>query len=100
MKNRLAITSLLASGMIASAAGAAQVSGIEQLGGCNASGENGKFNVLTLKKIAEPPPYSHNGYFPTLTDMVSFHNCRDVADRPAPEVSETPEHGNRKPGIF
>jgi len=50
--------------------------------------ENGKFKVPTLRNIARTAPYSHNGYFPTLTDMISFHNSRDVANWPAPEVSE------------
>lgn len=53
-------------------------------------GENGKFKVPTLRNIAKTAPYSHNGYFPTLYDMVSFHNSRDVeaAGWPAPEISE------------
>jgi len=53
-------------------------------------GENGKFKVPTLRNIARTAPYSHNGYFPTLYDMVSFHNSRDVADVgwPEPEISE------------
>lgn len=34
----------------------------------------GKFKVPTLRNIALSPPYSHNGYFPTLREMVSFLN--------------------------
>jgi len=46
--------------------------------------------VPTLRNIAETAPYSHNGYFATLHDVVSFHNSRDVdgAGWPDPEVSE------------
>lgn len=47
-------------------------------------GENGKFKVPTLRNIAETAPYSHNGYFATLHDVVSFHNSQDVE----PEISE------------
>ena len=50
--------------------------------------ENGKFKVPTLRNVARTAPYSHNGYFPTLTSIVSFHNSRDVADWPEPEVAE------------
>jgi cytochrome c peroxidase len=52
------------------------------------SGENGKFKVPTLRNVARTAPYSHNGYFPTLADMVSFHNSRDTGDWPAAEVAE------------
>lgn len=53
-------------------------------------GENGKFKVPTLRNVADTAPYSHNGYFPTLDDIVSFHNSRDVsgADWPLPEVAD------------
>ncbi|MBU0480794.1 MAG: c-type cytochrome [Proteobacteria bacterium] len=40
------------------------------------AGEDGKFKIPTLRNVAETAPYSHNGYFPTLTAMVSFHNDR------------------------
>lgn len=36
--------------------------------------QNGKFKVPTLRNIAMTAPYSHNGYFATLGDMVSFMN--------------------------
>ncbi len=50
--------------------------------------EDGKFKVPTLRNVALTAPYSHNGYFPTLTAMVSFHNSRDVGTTwPDPEVS-------------
>ncbi len=52
--------------------------------------EKGKFKVPTLRNIAETAPYSHNGYFATLNEVVSFHNSRDVAGAgwAAPEVSD------------
>lgn len=60
--------------------------------------ENGKFKVPTLRNVALTAPYSHNGYFPTLTAMVSFHNSRDVDPAwPAPEVAanlNTSDTGN------
>jgi cytochrome c peroxidase len=40
--------------------------------------QNGKFKVPTLRNIALTAPYGHNGYFPTLKDIVSFKNTRDV----------------------
>lgn len=36
--------------------------------------QNGKFKIPTLRNIAVTAPYSHNGRFPTLTEMVSFIN--------------------------
>ena len=36
--------------------------------------EDGKFKVPTLRNIEMTAPYSHNGYFTTLTKMVSFMN--------------------------
>ena len=50
--------------------------------------QNGKFKVPTLRNIALTAPYGHNGYFPTLKDMVNFKNSRDVADWAVPEVTE------------
>lgn len=40
--------------------------------------QKGKFKVPTLRNVAVTAPYSHNGYFPTLHDIVSFHNDRDA----------------------
>lgn len=48
--------------------------------------QNGKFKIPTLRNIATTAPYSHNGFFPTLEDMVSFHNSRE--GWPVPEVNE------------
>lgn len=42
--------------------------------------QNGKFKVPTLRNVALTAPYGHNGYFPTLKDMVNFKNTRDVVD--------------------
>jgi cytochrome c peroxidase len=48
----------------------------------------GKFKVPTLRNVARSAPYGHNGVFPTLREVVDFHNTRDVADWPEPEVEE------------
>ncbi|MCK9297236.1 MAG: c-type cytochrome [Desulfobulbaceae bacterium] len=40
--------------------------------------QNGKFKVPTLRNIAMTAPYSHNGYFATLPEMVSFMNDRSA----------------------
>lgn len=50
--------------------------------------QNGKFKVPTLRNVALTAPYGHNGYFPTLKDMVSFKNTRDTGDWEPPEVAE------------
>ena len=47
--------------------------------------QDGKFKVPTLRNIAMTAPYSHNGYFTTLKEMVSFMNDRgDIT----PEVAD------------
>lgn len=50
--------------------------------------QNGKFKIPTLRNIALTAPYGHNGYFPTLVDIVDFKNTRDVESWGIPEVSE------------
>jgi cytochrome c peroxidase len=52
--------------------------------------QNGKFKVPTLRNVVVAPPYSHNGYFKTLKEIVHFYNTRDIAAEnwPPPEVSE------------
>jgi cytochrome c peroxidase len=50
--------------------------------------ENGKFKVSTLRNIGLTPPYGHNGFFPTLKDIVHFYNTRDVGMWPPPEVPQ------------
>lgn len=53
--------------------------------------EQGKFKVSSLRNIARTAPYGHNGFFPTLYDIVHFYNTRDVPDAgwPASEVLST-----------
>ncbi len=45
--------------------------------------EYGKFKVPTLRNVARTAPYGHNGYFPTLYDVVHFLNERDSMGLPA-----------------
>ena len=40
--------------------------------------QNGKFKVSSLRNIAQTAPYGHNGFFPTLYDIVHFYNTRDL----------------------
>jgi len=54
----------------------------------NDPAQNGKFRVPTLRNIALTPPYMHNGVFKTLFSTLAFYNTRDLAEWPAPEVSE------------
>ncbi len=52
--------------------------------------QNGKFKVMTLRNIALTAPYSHNGYFKTLKEIVHFYNTRDIPGMwPEPDVPET-----------
>ena len=48
--------------------------------------QDGKFKVPTLRNIALTAPYGHNGYFPTLKEIVSFKNTRDDDNWQIPEV--------------
>ncbi len=50
--------------------------------------ENGKFKVPTLRNVAMTAPYSHNGYFSTLKEIVQFKNTRDGGDWPQPDDLE------------
>ena len=44
--------------------------------------------IPTLRNVAETGPYTHNGYFATLHDVVTFLNTRDVPGAwPEPEVA-------------
>ena len=60
--------------------------------------QNGKFKVMTLRNIALTAPYSHNGYFKTLKDIVHFYNTSSIPGMwPAPDVADnvnTTELGN------
>lgn len=59
------------------------------LGGfLNNQAEDGKFKVPTLRNIALTAPYGHNGYFPTLREMVEFKSSRDRDNWEDPEVAE------------
>ena len=42
------------------------------------SNQDGKFKVPTLRNIAMTAPYTHNGSFATLHDLIDFYNTRDV----------------------
>lgn len=56
------------------------------------AGTKGLFKVSTLRNIALTPPYTHNGFFPTLTDIVNFYNDREgyyLTTGTAAEVSAT-----------
>jgi cytochrome c peroxidase len=54
----------------------------------NDPAQNGKFRVPSLRNVAVTSPYMHNGVFKTLFNVVAFYNTRDLAEWPAPEVSE------------
>jgi cytochrome c peroxidase len=54
--------------------------------------ENGKFKVMSLRNIAKTAPYSHNGYFKTLKQIVHFYNTRDTEFWPAPDYPATVNH--------
>lgn len=61
--------------------------------------EEGKMKVPTLRNIGKTAPYTHNGYFASLEELVHFYNTRDVELKgwPAPEVAtnvNTEELGN------
>ena len=47
--------------------------------------QDGKFKIPTLRNIAVTAPYSHNGSFPTLNEMVAFIND---SSQFTPEVSD------------
>jgi cytochrome c peroxidase len=53
----------------------------------NKTEHNGKFKVPSLRNIARTSPYSHNGYFKTLRQIVVFYNTRDIGPWPPPEVA-------------
>ena len=50
----------------------------------NDSTQNGKFKIPTLRNIALSAPYSHNGVFPTLMEMLEFLNKRDDSEAEVP----------------
>lgn len=53
------------------------------------SRENGKFKVPTLRNIAITAPYTHNGIYGSLDQVVEFHNSKTVGGVfQAPEVAQ------------
>lgn len=60
--------------------------------------EAGKFKVSSLRNVKKTAPYGHNGYFPTLYDIVHFYNTRDMdlgwAAPEVPVTKNTSELGN------
>jgi cytochrome c peroxidase len=52
----------------------------------NDPAQNGKFRTPSLRNVAKTVPYSHNGFFKTLRQIVAFYNTRDVGPWPVPEV--------------
>jgi len=65
--------------------------------------QDGKMKIPSLRNVAITPPYEHNGYFNTLTEVVMFNNTRDVpeANWPAPEVPQNVHrHMPPMPGTF
>ena len=59
-----------------------------------AKAQDGKFKVPTLRNIDLTAPYSHNGFFPTLKEIVHFYNARDLNNSPWPaaEIPGTVNH--------
>jgi cytochrome c peroxidase len=64
--------------LYALAGGAPQDLGLGGREDINDPAEYGKFKVPTLRNVAHSAPYGHNGYFPTLKEIVHFLNTRDV----------------------
>lgn len=58
----------------------------------NEVNHDGKFKVPTLRNVAISAPYSHNGYFNTLEEVMDFYNKRDVEPFPAAEIPATVNH--------
>jgi cytochrome c peroxidase len=57
------------------------------LGGVlNDRAQDGKMRVPPLRNVALTAPYTHNGSFTTLKEVVHFYNTRDTGAWPAPEV--------------
>ncbi len=46
--------------------------------GYNSADEEGKFKVSSLRNLSRTAPYSHNGFFATIYDIVHFYNTRDA----------------------
>jgi cytochrome c peroxidase len=61
---------------------------IPLIGDAGYDAQYGKFKIPTLRNVALTAPYGHNGSFATLTEMVQFHNTRDVEAWDPPEVAD------------
>jgi cytochrome c peroxidase len=66
---------------------------------------NGKPKVSSLRNTARTAPYGHNGFFPTLYDIVHFYNTSNIRyeitderlfwpEAEVPETVNTDELGN------
>ena len=55
--------------------------------------QTGKFKVMSLRNIAKTAPYSHNGVFLTLRQIVHFYGSRDILPACDPTL------GNNDPGF-
>jgi len=62
--------------------------------GPEAASTKGMFRVSTLRNIANTPPYTHNGLFPTLMDIVNFYNDRAGYYATMGKVAEVPDTVN------
>lgn len=51
--------------------------------------DKGRFKTPSLRNVALTAPYTHNGVFKTLEEVVNFYNKRDLGGFNAPEVPET-----------
>jgi cytochrome c peroxidase len=65
-------------------------------GAIGVASEVGKFKIPSLRNVTLTPPYTHNGYFGNLYDVVQFHNTRDVDSRWGP--AEIPQNLSVGPG--
>lgn len=50
--------------------------------------EEGKFKVPTLRNVAITSPYTHNGYFKNLRNVVEFYNTRKIKHRCADPLND------------
>ena len=55
----------------------------------NDASHNGKFKVPSLRNVAISAPYTHNGFFKTLEEVMHFYNKRDVEFFPVAEIPAT-----------
>jgi cytochrome c peroxidase len=65
-------------------------------GATGVASEVGKFKIPSLRNVALSAPYTHNGFFTNLYDVVQFHNTRDTDSRWGPP--EIPQNLSTGPG--